>query len=157
MSFWTQAHFTIRINGNRNIDEIQRLIGYSCDWESIRILQPSRFPNKFLPSGSEGTLMIKVTKLNKKFTDVVVYGGLRDMWSTDSIETWIERVRSNVIRGYHGEFVLATSIKGWASTDGKSSKEPDYKIDYKRKNIDYEELYQICRRNDRANIDLDNS
>lgn len=153
MSVWTQANFTIRINGSRNIDEIQRLIGYSCDWSSLSTLMPSKNPEKFLPMGSEGTLMIKISKTKKKFTEISVYGGLRDRCSTKDIEMWIDNIKTNAVRGYHGEFVVVTSIRGWAGTDGAK----DYELSWKRKNIDYEELYQICRRNDRANIRVANS
>ena len=143
MSIWTQANFKIVINGKRNIDEIQRLIGYSCDWESIKYLKPHEMAeNVLLPMGSEGTLMISVDKCTKKKTIISVYGGLRSIDNTQGIESWINRIKDNVIRGYHGEFCTIKSIKGYASTSG----EEPYKVNFKQRERTYEELCEVLQR-----------
>jgi hypothetical protein len=143
VSIWTSANFKIVINGKRNVDEIQRLIGYSCDWNSIKYLKPYDMPDyTLLPMGSEGTLMIRVDKCTKKKTVVSVYGGLRNIDNTQGIESWINRIQNVAIRGYSGDFCIVKSISGWASTCG----EPVYKIKFKQRRLTYEELCKICRR-----------
>ena len=131
MSNWTMANIRIRINGQRNIDEIQRLIGYSCDWESIDVLKPFQNKDAFLPIGQEGTLMISVAKTTKKYTDVIVYGGLRGVWSTEGIAAWIESLKCKSVRSYSGGYVYVLKIKGYAHRD--SVDKCDFTVNFKRK------------------------
>lgn len=117
MSFWTSAKIKFWVDGELNIGEIQRLVGYASDYYDCKILRPWDNEDKFLPIGSEGTLNIYVNKTTKKQTIFTIEGGLRDVWDVAPIQKWFDDVTHRIIDGYSCGKLWIKKAKGVAGRD----------------------------------------
>lgn len=117
MSYWTNAKIKFWCKGELNTSEIQRLVGYACDYYDMHIITPWEKKECFLPIGSEGTFQIYVNKTTKKQTIFTVEGALRDVWDVVPIQTWFDEVTQREVEGYWGGKRRVWKAKGVAGRD----------------------------------------
>lgn len=132
MSNWTHVAGIIRVDlirweGDEKIDFIKEL-GKSCIYsDSDEIWEEfEEYPERFLPSGSEGTLQMSVwenpSKNHVAAYTVSIFGDLRDHDSCDEIIEWFKKqcekfwVRNAIIT-VENEW---NGTKNWVYSDNKS-------------------------------------
>lgn len=94
MSIWTYANIKFTVRTPMTVSQIEEYFGFieSCEHFSAFSRNYNAKENKFLPSGSEGSLDILVNKTTKNKTVFTVCGGLRDVYSTKNISEWFNRI-----------------------------------------------------------------
>ena len=100
MSAWTDVTAVVRINSFRrrtpeDIEYVKNCFGKQLLFDSPDSvwLEHSRHPERFLPSGSEGSLKIFVETNPPQYIDaftVTIVGALRDVWSGKPIISWFK-------------------------------------------------------------------
>lgn len=121
MSLWTHAKIKFWCKGEMSTSEIQRLVGYSCDFYDTHIMKPWEQKENFLPIGSEGTFQIYVNKTTKKKTVFTVEGALRDVWDTAPIQKWFDEVTHRETKGYCGGKRRVLKAEGVAGRDSEGN------------------------------------
>lgn len=146
MSFWTSASIKFTIEGEQSVSDIEKILGHIESYDDKFFLyknykvhvesddKSTLLHDEYfsLPEGSEGTLDFVVLKTTNNRTIVKVCGGLRDVWSTDGVTEWFDKVIDRDING--GERYIEKHIgsiikaNGWAECDcGGEHKEYHYK------------------------------
>ena len=98
MSNWTHVAGIIRIDGIRDIEELDfdKVIGKECLWESpTEVWEDAEAnPDKYLPMGSEGSLQKSIWENPNKHSlasyTISIFGDLRDHHSTSDIIEWFK-------------------------------------------------------------------
>lgn len=101
MSVWSQVAGIIRIDGIQSLDgelDFDELIGRECRWDdSMEIWDDQeKYPEKYLPMGSEGSLhksiWINPDKSNLDAYTISIFGSLRDHTDVDDIIEWFKNI-----------------------------------------------------------------
>ena len=106
MSYWTHvaAFFRIRQDSwiHKNPD-YTKLIGRECLWYDASEETWERawkHPDEFLPMGLEGSCRMRMVCIDDDITaggvNIIVFGDLRGVESTDDVEAWFKRACANV-------------------------------------------------------------
>lgn len=106
MSYWTHVAAFFRIGRNswsrRTNPDYEKLIGRECLWESPESLWHNQrlHPDNFLPMGAEGSCRMRKVCVDDDITpggvNIIVFGDLRAVESTDGVEAWFKRACANV-------------------------------------------------------------